>query len=266
MPQLDTALVYRVPLKLTDQQLSTLAQILTADERSRADRFVVPHPRRQFIGCRAALRLLLGELCGSSPTDIVLTCDHWGKPHLAPAAKPPNCSVKSATFSPPAIHFNVSHSGDVGLIAVARTAIGVDIEVLRPQIHPRSLMSIVLSPTEQITWNELPTPVHQQQILRLWVCKEALLKALGLGISECLQQISFQLPIPDHETFHPVNIEPAIQLHLNEGADCRRLNWTAARSWLIHPLNVAEDSIAAVATDVSLTSIQIVQFDWSRFT
>jgi hypothetical protein len=135
------------------------------------------------------------------------------------------------------------------------------LEKLQPRINAKSLVNQVVSQREKSQWQELDNLQQAEQILRLWVCKEALLKAMGLGIAECLQQVSFQVPIPALEPFAPSQIDPSVQLHLEESADCRCNSWVLPSSWHVQPLKVHPDYFAAVVTSQNCSTVELREFD-----
>jgi len=84
-------------------------------ERERADRIVRPAARKRWVGARWALRGVLGRYLEREPARIELRCSERGKPALATAEEP--------------LRFNLSHSGDVALIAVAHDReVGIDVQ------------------------------------------------------------------------------------------------------------------------------------------
>ncbi|MDQ0028097.1 phosphopantetheine--protein transferase-like protein [Variovorax paradoxus] len=88
--------------------------------------------------------------------------------------------------------FNVAHSGDHALIALADPAllheIGIDIEHVDQEIERQSLAPIVFTPKECLSIETATDPVMAFYLH--WCGKEAVLKAAGVGISEHLQTIS----------------------------------------------------------------------------
>lgn len=89
--------------------------------------------------------------------------------------------------------FNLSHAGPQALIAVGgQQAIGVDIELLERKMS-REVYDAVISAEE-----------HQDRAdagdrLRLWVRKEAVLKALGLGLSFAPQAVTVGAHAADYK-------------------------------------------------------------------
>lgn len=257
----EPVVVYRVPLTFTAGQLEQLAVYLCDEERARAARYLVEAPRHQFVGCRAALKILLAHELNLAPQDVRLVIQRWGKPMLHPERI--RSRQADSRDAQGAIQFSVSHSADCGLIGLARFPIGVDLEYSQPRLRVASLANMVLSSREQELWNSVPPRQREQQMLRLWVCKEALLKALGLGIAECLQQVSFPIPLPESDVFAPSWIDPAIQVHLEEDANCSRNAWTACSSWAIHALPASHHHLAAVAVGHQSATVQLRDFDWA---
>ena len=150
---------------------------LDSVERARWEEYR-PTPRRRFILCRAALRVILcGELdCRNEELSFVAA--EYGKPYALIAGQPA------------AVSFNVSHSSRHGLIALASSGagrpgvnIGVDIEDIGPRRHLKSLIEAVMTPAERAELAALTGPERLRQFYRFWTGKEALVKALGDGFS-----------------------------------------------------------------------------------
>src|SRR5207237_826049 len=109
--------------------------ILSADERTRADRFVNLRDRRRYLVARGCLRRLLGEYLGLAPDAVALAATDLGKPHL--------------TQSDIDLRFNVAHSEELPLFAFAcGREIGVDLERERPDVDWRDLARRFFAPQE----------------------------------------------------------------------------------------------------------------------
>lgn len=139
---------------------------LTPDERERADRYKIARPREQFLAARGNLRQLLARYLGAAPAAVELVPEPDGKPVLRGGE----------------LHFNVSHSGDLGLIAVARRRVGVDVEELRDMPNAAGLVERFFGLEEGGQFAALPEALKLAGFFRGWTCKEALLKAVGTGI------------------------------------------------------------------------------------
>ncbi|MDE2150256.1 MAG: 4'-phosphopantetheinyl transferase superfamily protein [Gammaproteobacteria bacterium] len=147
---------------------------LDAGEIARAERFAFRRDRSRYIAAHVWLRRILGSYLELPAERIALSYGTHGKPRLAAAI--------SDGRSP--LWFNLSHSGDHALLAVASDReIGVDIEVLRVGIAEPQLMKSVLSAAEQQALATLPRRDVDAGFLRCWARKEAVLKALGCGLN-----------------------------------------------------------------------------------
>ena len=73
------------------------------------------------------------------------------------------------------LRFNLSHSGDVTLIAVARDVeVGVDVERIRPVIEMHAIAR---------RWLGRDDIADEREFFRAWTRHEAMVKALGVGLS-----------------------------------------------------------------------------------
>jgi 4'-phosphopantetheinyl transferase len=80
--------------------------------------------------------------------------------------------------------FNVSHSGDLALIAIATDSdIGVDLECIREQPDYVEIARRFFSAGEVDQLHRLPSHLHAQAFLSCWTRKEAYAKACGEGLA-----------------------------------------------------------------------------------
>jgi 4'-phosphopantetheinyl transferase len=188
---------------------------LSPEERARADRFLRVPDRERFIGSHAALRLILAQASGLAPQALIFEQDAGGKPVLTPSQR--------ADF-----HFNLSHSGSQALIGVSTVApIGVDVEAIRPIGDPLAIARAHFHPDEiaglmRASGNQLTTA-----FFRYWTRKEAVVKALGMGLALPLDSFCVTEPSGD-----------AIRW---KGAD------PASQGWSLIDLDVGPGATAAVA-------------------
>ncbi|POR51572.1 4'-phosphopantetheinyl transferase [Paraburkholderia eburnea] len=147
---------------------------LSAAERAKAARFLQLPDQIRSAATRSVLRELLGHYLKMNPADVPLVVASRGKPMLADSLDV-------------ALSFNVSHSGDHALIAISRRhAVGIDIERIDTTIDWRGLARLVCTPVEKQAIETAPPQLQAAQFFRCWTAKEALLKALGLGITDGL--------------------------------------------------------------------------------
>ena len=96
------------------------------------------------------------------------------------------------------LHFNVSHADVKSLIATTDAApVGVDLEQETRVLSVRELAKAVCSRSEHAQILDLPAADQRLALLRIWVAKEAFLKALGEGLSTGLLVVidTNQLPV-----------------------------------------------------------------------
>jgi 4'-phosphopantetheinyl transferase len=141
------------------------AVLLSSAERERASRFVFDRDRGYYIAAHAALRRLLGKALDAEPAALRMLADAYGKPALPEAT----------------LHFNLSHGGALGAAAIcARYPVGIDIEPVRPMADAEELARTVFTREEQDEWRARGRDARD--FLQRWTRKEAVLKAVGLGL------------------------------------------------------------------------------------
>jgi 4'-phosphopantetheinyl transferase len=142
---------------------------LAADEQLRADRFRFDCDRQSFVAARSGMRRILGRYLNQDAAAIEFAYGSHGKP----------CLVDGT------IEFNLSHSGDWALLAVARDrAVGVDIERIKPMAELEKLTARFLMAAEHERIVSLPEADRLLAFFRTWTCKEAYLKATGEGLGQ----------------------------------------------------------------------------------
>ena len=157
--------------------LSDAGNLIDAVERGRIERRRFATDREELTLCYALHRLLLGKVLGCDAGDVPIGRDALGCPRLASGP----------------LHTSLSHArGCVALAVTGAGPVGIDIEsaeraALMPEIAGRvchSTDAAVLAGFIGASWNA--------QLLALWVRKEALLKAAGIGLARDMN--TFALP------------------------------------------------------------------------
>jgi 4'-phosphopantetheinyl transferase len=164
--------VWRISLAQPPAQLAALAARLSPDERERAARFVFERDRAAYTATRGALRSLAGGYLGHPPGELVFGYGARGKPYLA--------APRGAR-----LQFNVSHSGELALLAFAHgRELGVDIERRRGMDDLLSLARTAFTREEYAALSALPPGDHAAAFFACWSRKEAFIKATGEGVSQ----------------------------------------------------------------------------------
>lgn len=170
-----TAQVWLVDLD--DGEATTRARaLLPAAEVNRLST-VPPRHRGQRMGAQAALRALVAEAIGSTPLLVRLERGPGGKPRVAGGSGP---------------HVSLAHSGRFAAVALtAAGPVGVDVEQPhRVSSDLAGLARTALSDREYGRWRSLSGPAALEALFRSWTHKEAVLKALGVGLSGDLRAVS----------------------------------------------------------------------------
>jgi 4'-phosphopantetheinyl transferase len=158
--------VWQVALDLPGGWLAAAAPLLTPEELAHADRGAPP-VRRRRIALRAGLRAVLGRALACPPRDVPLGRTAQGRPRVEVPGWDASCA----------------RSEELGLLAVARGAlVGVDVERVVPWTDD-ILAEGWLAPAESRFLLTLPSPERAPAATRCWTGKEAVLKAVGSGLS-----------------------------------------------------------------------------------
>ena len=164
-----------------DPRLPALRALLSAEERARADRFLVEEPRVIFTLARGTLRQILGGYLGVAPTEVEFETGEHGRPFVVAP-------------EPAGLDFNVSHSGRVILIAVARhRPIGADVEVIRTDFDHEKLANRYFSKPEGERLATESNAERDRSFFRCWTRKEAYLKLKGAGLTFPLDKFQVTL-------------------------------------------------------------------------
>jgi 4'-phosphopantetheinyl transferase len=137
----------------------------TQGETARAARFRTPELAARYLKAHGALRDILGRYT-AMPLEFALR--EMGKPYLPLS---------------PEVCFNLSHSHEMALVAVAlRGEVGVDVEKLRPMDRYADIAGRYFPPSE-------PAPGDEVEFFKRWTRVEAVLKARGVGLYGAAMEI-----------------------------------------------------------------------------
>ena len=201
---------------------------LSDDEIGRAARFHFERDRKRFAETRIALRKILAAYIPLKAHEIKFDYQQNGKPEISESQ---NCNC---------IRFNVSHSGNFAIIGVTlKRGIGVDIEKYR-KMEFLEIARRYFSEREYGELQAIPAQDLQRYFFSCWTRKEALLKGLGEGIANLLDQVSVSL-----------GSGPAEITYFRGNPD-------VSRQWRLMDVNVDPDYAAAIAFEG--TVVQVCQW------
>jgi phosphopantetheinyl transferase len=214
--------VWLVDLRASDDRYVRALALLSDAERARARAIRGEQARRRFVLARAALRVRLADVLGIAPERVTLRIGEHGKPELAPAplegglrlrehgkpelvtpppergprvrehGKPeitpalPGAGACAARVSQGLPRFNLAHGDGVALLAIShrRDDVGVDIERIAPESERSwsGLLERICHPSEACEAIAEARAIGSRAFYERWVGKEAVLKALGVGL------------------------------------------------------------------------------------
>ncbi len=152
------------------EQASECWKLLDASERLRSGSYVVDSARHSYIVTRAALRHVLASMMGVEPGQLRFAFGRWGKPSIADQALPIP------------LHFSISHSGFLSVIAVCHgSRMGVDVEQRRCVPDAAEIANSCLGDDAAARLDGMEDDVRHVAFLEMWTAAEAFAKATGLG-------------------------------------------------------------------------------------
>jgi 4'-phosphopantetheinyl transferase len=184
--------VWRFETQPSDFRYDKMFGLLSAKEKKRALCYKFEKDRREFVMAHGALRMLLGGYLHRPPRQIIFSENEYGKPALINGKR---------------IVFNVSHSHGLVLLAFAKNcAVGIDVERIE-KLRYGSVAERFFARREVETLFSLPEGDQLQAFYLCWTRKEALVKAVGEGLS---------YPLDDFVVSNTPN-EPAQILEIEDG-------------------------------------------------
>ena len=190
--------------------------ILTQDEKNRAQRFAFEHLRHHYRLGRAALRKILSTYLDIDPSSVTLSYRRYGKPFVEDGPE-----------------FNMSSSGSMLLIGVGgNLALGVDMEQRREMDDMEELVERYYSERERTELVALPNSDRLRGFFRAWSRKEAVTKALGLGLN--MKLWSFSVPIDEYDACSLI----ATSEHFPDSG-----------TWYVRPIQIFEEAESAIAAN-----------------
>ncbi|WP_154856033.1 4'-phosphopantetheinyl transferase family protein [Cyclobacterium xiamenense] len=163
--------IWRIPLSLSKQSFETINGFLSDEERAQAHRFAQKADRNRYILGRGFLRKLLQVYLNEDNGSLRFGKNRYNKPFL----------LRRDEF-----HFNSSHGGDWVVIALSGNEVGIDIERIDPRFTFEELLPTFFSESEIAYIRQSPRPI--ESFYTIWTRKEALLKGIGLGITDHLNE------------------------------------------------------------------------------
>jgi len=196
----------------TDKEL--LCSFLQPDELDRHARFASRQIANTWLAARAGLRFLLGRYLDESVRALIIKTGPNGKPYVE---------------NPFQLCFNISHSGEIAVIAFTDRDVGIDVEHLDRRVDTAAVLRRFFSPTEQASYAQYQLTDPRSTFFRGWTRKEAVLKATGEGIAGLAH--------------NEISFAPALEHAMQTYRDSAE----TAHTWFFHEFEPAPGYIAALA-------------------
>ncbi len=164
--------VYAVKLVEEENYLKSQKELLSLLPESlvlKIERFKrVVNQQRSLLG-EVLSRVLISDNTGIKIKDLNIIKSDNGKPELQ-------------NF--PGLYFNVSHSGEWVVMALAKAPVGIDVEKIKKPVY--RIAERYFSQSELENLNSLSGSSKQAYFFDLWTLKESYLKMLGKGLTKSL--------------------------------------------------------------------------------
>jgi 4'-phosphopantetheinyl transferase len=208
-------------------RFADFTSLLNNEEMERASRLRTAVLFRRFAANHGMLRMLLGSYLGMDPRRLQFVTNSYGKPSLRETGLH--------------LRFNMTHSDDLTLIAIClQSEIGIDVESVRLVEEWQDIAKSHFTDDEYHSLLAAPVELQRDAFFRCWTRKEAVIKAIGMGLS---------MPL---SSFTVSTEQEAALLHCS-------WNETAASQWTLEHLEPAPGYVGALAIEGTDWSIQ--QFD-----
>jgi 4'-phosphopantetheinyl transferase len=154
---------------INEDTLLLFKNILSLEEREKLRAKPTNDLKEKFIIGKGSLRYLLQYYSDIPAQYIRFNIGPYGKPSMK---------------HPSELKFNISHSGEMWILGLTKnTEIGIDIELVQNSFSYSLILDMVLSENEKKFFSLLYKKEKDKTFFDIWTKKEALLKAIGVGLS-----------------------------------------------------------------------------------
>jgi len=150
----------------------SLLDHLPASNRNFIARFKKTSSAQRSLFSELLSRFILSQKLGINSKAIVFNKSENGKPFLENRK----------------VHFNLSHSGNWVVMALSKSEVGIDVELIRPVNY--RIAERFFSPAEVRLLNSRKENDKLDYFFDLWTLKESYLKLIGTGLTRSLNSFS----------------------------------------------------------------------------
>lgn len=181
MPPHDVHVYYQATGSLDDTAIAAAVSPLSDEERAQYRRFHFARDARDYAAAHALLRRTLSRFDDRPPDRWRFDKTAEGKPFL----------VDPGAFR---ASFSLSHaSGMVACAVAADGDVGVDVECVDRDLNTAGIAARFFAPSETAHLMQLDEAARRARFFDFWTLKEALVKALGTGMTTALDRLVFDV-------------------------------------------------------------------------
>ena len=225
-----SAHIWSLNLLEDNLSLSGYYNLLSVQEKEKADKFRFDKDRNMYIFSHGVLRILASRYMPVNPSEVSYSFGPFGKPYFHPKSE---------------LSFNLSHSAEMALIVFTKNIeIGVDIEKISEATDILEIAETVYTKDEINTLKTMPGDSNKlSHFFELWTRKEAYIKGLGYGLSMPVSLTDISV------------LSEEVTLLSNENNELKKEG-----SWIIRSLESEKHYKAAIASNKGLSKLQ--HFKW----
>jgi 4'-phosphopantetheinyl transferase len=203
------------------------SNIISIDEKKRANKFHFKKDKNLFIMSRVVLRLLSGKYLNIEPETITFKYGKYGKPDFDFDTN---------------LKFNISHSGEMVILSfVLDYDIGVDIEKIKHDFDVLDIATNYFSKLEIEALKKAPKEKQSEFFYRCWTRKESFIKAKSIGLSFPLDQFS-------------------VSINSDKQVDLLETKWdkNEFKSWSLFSFSPDSDYIGAISVNGKINNVKFL--------
>ncbi len=217
--------------------IEKLKNNLSSEENERVNSFPFFRDRVHYQTIHGLLREILGLYLNIPPISFKFYSGPYGKPYIDP-------SLNSIGF-----YFNISHSNGIAVVGITlRREIGVDIEEIHKMSDMESLVQTQFTDYEKKKFYLLSNNQKLPFFYSCWVRKEALLKAISVGIGNDLSRLNVM--------YHNTKIEKVIDAPNVEGR---------TQEWLLKDISLMDNVKCALCVEGKKYHLSLIQLNSHDF-
>jgi 4'-phosphopantetheinyl transferase len=177
----DVHIWFRPTESLDATAIDAAVSVLSDEERAQYRRFHFSRDARDYAAAHALLRQTLSRDGDRAP-------DRW-RFDRTPGGKPFLIDARGCHAS-----FSLSHTHGMVACAVTKGAdVGVDVECIDRQVDAADIAARFFAPAESADLTRLGEEARRDRFFDLWTLKEALVKALGVGMAMSVGSLAFTI-------------------------------------------------------------------------